>query len=175
MLEGASRARLHAWLEQHRLVYPWVYFPEEAESAERNAHCYPVVFAGEELVAYIKLGLGKVFVHEFELELGFPDGAAFVYDTFVDPRFRGQGLGTALIRACVDWFSARGGRTVLCHIEDWNTASLHAFSRAGFQRVGSLEFTRILGFRRWRTGNRVLDRKALERWLACQAGAPESC
>ncbi len=50
----------------------------------------------------------------------------------VDPEFRGQGIAGHLIRAREDFLRAQGQTTTQVHILAGNTASIHAFTKAGY-------------------------------------------
>ncbi len=50
----------------------------------------------------------------------------------VDPKFRGQGIAGHLIRAREEFLRAQGQTTTQVHILAGNTASIHAFTKAGY-------------------------------------------
>jgi GNAT superfamily N-acetyltransferase len=171
VLEGDQRERLHGWLLEHRKAFPWVYFPEEIASARRNDHCYPVLIKDRQIVGFIKLARGRVYIHDFESELRLPEGIAFIYDTFIDPELRGGGLGVSLIRATAAWLRDQGCRGILCHIEDWNRASVRTFSGAGFVRLGAVRYLRVTFFRWWLIDGSLHRVAGLGRWLEGHASA----
>lgn len=51
----------------------------------------------------------------------------------VDPEYRGHGLAAHLIRAAEDFLYGLGIRVISALIEDWNTPSLSAFEKAGYE------------------------------------------
>ena len=51
---------------------------------------------------------------------------------------RGQGVGDALVRACVAWAEGRGAREVVLHVFPHNTAAIALYRKHGFQDRGVL-------------------------------------
>jgi RimJ/RimL family protein N-acetyltransferase len=49
---------------------------------------------------------------------------------------RRQGVGTALLRAAVDWASAAGVRKLELHVFPWNEAAIALYEAFGFEREG---------------------------------------
>jgi ribosomal protein S18 acetylase RimI-like enzyme len=70
------------------------------------------------------------------LYLGESPGELRVVDVTLLPRFRGRGIGTALLRGVCDEAAARG-LTVVLHVEHTNVAA-----RRLYERLGLVETTR---------------------------------
>lgn len=172
VLEAAAREPLHHWLSTHRKTYPWVYNTQEMASARSHHHCYPVLLREGHIVGFIKLARGRVFIHDFECEVPLPSGVALIYDTFIDPELRGTGLGSGLITETAGWWRDQGGRSVLCHIEDWNASSVRAFSKAGFRRFGTVRYLRLGCLRRWLVDGSPRGKAGLARWLEDRSRYP---
>lgn len=165
LLEGESREELHEWLFVNRERYPWIYFPGEISSAVSNNHVYPIVRRGDTIIGFIKLGLGRVYVHDFESEISFPADVGFIYDTFVEPESRAKGVARSML-SLVSWLlRARGFRSLWCHIEDQNTASIKAFGAAGFIRTGDVRYARLTWLRSWRINGRFTTQAGFGNWL----------
>jgi [ribosomal protein S18]-alanine N-acetyltransferase len=49
---------------------------------------------------------------------------------------RGQGIGEALVRACVSWASGRGAREVILHVFPHNAAAIALYRKHGFEEQG---------------------------------------
>jgi diamine N-acetyltransferase len=50
---------------------------------------------------------------------------------------RGQGIGTDAVRLALDWaFNHLGLHNVMLETDDWNTAALRAYEKAGFRELG---------------------------------------
>jgi RimJ/RimL family protein N-acetyltransferase len=74
---------------------------------------------------------------------------------FVAPRYRGAGLGTAVVTEFLAWLGEHGTRRVVATIEPDNVASLALVARVGFTPDGELveeDGQRMLVFRRDLTG-----------------------
>lgn len=68
-------------------------------------------------------------------------GAAGLFAMWVDPAFRGRGVGRALVDAVIDWARQGGFDRVLLDVADGNAAAIGLYERAGFTptgRVGTL-------------------------------------
>jgi GNAT superfamily N-acetyltransferase len=62
-----------------------------------------------------------------------------VYQTWVAPEFRGQGLGRLLLRAAVDWARARNALAVCLSATCGDTPAMQLYTREGFKPVGQSE------------------------------------
>ncbi len=62
--------------------------------------------------------------------------AAWLIAVYVDPRWRGHGLGRAVSGAVVDWARERGASEVLLHVGDWNGAARRVYEDLGFRPTG---------------------------------------
>jgi RimJ/RimL family protein N-acetyltransferase len=131
------------WLRASRSFGPAE--ERELEVGLRAGHHYPGARAGEELIGCIKVGQGEVYVADFEQVIRFPEGTAFVYDTYVSPAWRGKRVAPFLITGVLRFLQDRGFRRVICHIPGWNRASIRAFQSCGFSRLRSIRFVKLLG------------------------------
>ena len=62
--------------------------------------------------------------------------SAAVWGVFVQPAWRGQGVATALVRACVDWGLAKGLVTMRLAVITANPAAIHCYENCGFHSCG---------------------------------------
>jgi ribosomal protein S18 acetylase RimI-like enzyme len=67
--------------------------------------------------------------------------AGVVYDLVIDPDHRGEGLGSALLKAAIDALTARGVPRILLSAAHRNLAAQRLFARNGF-RPTMVEMTR---------------------------------
>lgn len=76
------------------------------------------------------------------LIVGAPyDGQAGIFSMWVDPNYRGQGLGTKLIQNVVDWAKENKKEQILLDVGDENIPAIKLYYRNGFEPngiVGSL-------------------------------------
>lgn len=70
----------------------------------------------------------------------FPIGTAGIRATAVDPSARGQGIGRALVDACIERATAIGATSIALHTADFMTAAVALYERAGFHRVPVHDF-----------------------------------
>ena len=165
VLEGEQKESFHRWLFDNRERYPWIYFPDEIESSNQFDHWYPVIFDGKSLVAWIKLARTSVFIHDFEASVDLPGKVAFIYDTFVDPEYREQGLGCLIIEKTRSFLATEGYTAVACHIEDWNIPSIKAFKAAGFKPLGHIQYIRLAFIRFLIIDSKFRPLSAIMSWL----------
>ena len=70
-------------------------------------------------------------------EFGMSDlGDCALYGMWVDPGFRGKGVGRALVDAVVAQARAAGKRRVVLHVVTGNDPASHLYERAGFVPTG---------------------------------------
>ncbi len=140
-----DKGRLIAWLKENSLSFPWIYIEKEVESAVANGHIFGCVCRGDEIAGYVKIGAGPVYIHDFGRTVRFPSGVAFIYDTFVAPEYRGKRMGLYAVVEALSHLKRAGFKGVWCHIEEWNSASLRTFMRAGFTEASRIRFMRVVG------------------------------
>ena len=97
------------------------------------------------------------------IELGSIDreeGTATVSRVIVgDPRRRGQGIGTAMMRFVVDRaFGILGLRALDLYVFDFNRRAVDCYLRVGFRIDARLENVRRVGDGYWSTYHMVLER-----------------
>lgn len=60
-----DKQRLINWLQANHARYPWIYFPAEISSALANRHLFAVFDYQREIIGYVKLGVNRVYIHDF--------------------------------------------------------------------------------------------------------------
>lgn len=63
------------------------------------------------------------------------DGAWEVGKLTTDERFRGKGIGTALLKACISEISARGGTRAVIHTNSVLEGAVRMYEKEGFREV----------------------------------------
>lgn len=119
--------------------------PQLVRAALEHHHLLAHAALGGRIVAYLLVGIGRVYVHDYRQCLALPPDAAFIYDTFVARELRGRRLAGRLVEASLEALAARGVERVFCHIPDWNRASQKAYQRLGFKPVGRVTYARVAG------------------------------
>lgn len=66
-------------------------------------------------------------------------GLAHLYQMWVAPEARGQGVGAALIEAALGWARGNGVRVVELAVSEGNRAATRLYERAGFVATGTFE------------------------------------
>ncbi len=63
----------------------------------------------------------------------------------VDPAAQGQGVGGALVRACIDLARSRDLSALVICVRDWNHSAQRLYQRFGFRRVPELDWSPLEG------------------------------
>lgn len=71
---------------------------------------------------------------------GFPMHTAGLRATAVHPDARGQGVGRALVDACIQRASAAGKTAIALHTAAFMESAVALYARAGFQRAPSFDY-----------------------------------
>jgi len=119
--------------------------PRELSLALARGHLLARADLGESPIGYVKAGWGEVWVSDFQRCVALPEGAAFIYNSWVDPAHRRQHVASALLAAVMGELQGRGFRRVFCHIAEGNMASRHLYESSGFVARRRICFTRLLG------------------------------
>jgi ribosomal protein S18 acetylase RimI-like enzyme len=119
--------------------------PRELGLARAEHHLLSRAELNGALVAYVKAGWGEVWISDYQSAVRFPPETAFIYDTYVEPALRRQGIGKALVAAVTRELQARGFARVFCHIPEWNGASRRLYESLGFAARRKIVFARVFG------------------------------
>jgi ribosomal protein S18 acetylase RimI-like enzyme len=71
----------------------------------------------------------------------FPAGTGGIRATAVDPVARGQGIGRALVEACIERAVASGATNLGLHTASFMVAAVALYERTGFRRTPALDFS----------------------------------
>lgn len=127
---------LHEWLQRPHVRRWWD--PRET-LADVEAHYLPRLTGDDPVDLYLALEDGRPFAF---LQTYLADGATAGVDLFIADESRTRkGVGSALIRRFVDEVVFARPETTACIAdpEHTNAASIRAFEKAGFVRVGELD------------------------------------
>ena len=65
--------------------------------------------------------------------------ASYLTAVYVDPAFRGRGVGRAVSATVIAWARERGMRRMLLHVAGWNVVARRTYESLGFVRTGATE------------------------------------
>jgi len=118
---------------------------QELDAAVREGHFYPNVRHEGKIVGFIKVGRGDVYVMDFDMDVHFDKDTAFIYDTYVDPTYRGKAIAPELISDVMRYLIKNGYRRLMCHIPTWNMASRNTYKKCDFEEINRIRHYRVFG------------------------------
>ncbi|OGS18779.1 MAG: hypothetical protein A2219_00720 [Elusimicrobia bacterium RIFOXYA2_FULL_50_26] len=121
----------------------WMFNANESRTAGKARHYFPSVAYKGDLIGYAKVATQRVYIHDYRREIALPERTAFIYDTYVSPRFRGRKVARYLISKIMLRLRGDGFDVVGCHIPPWNSSSINAYTGAGFKCVRYARYRRI--------------------------------
>jgi len=77
------------------------------------------------LLGYLLLGEGGGFLT--------PEAHGFIFDVWVTPEHRGEGIGKFLVSWAVDWARSKGYRKIKLEVSDSNPRARHVYEELGFR------------------------------------------
>jgi ribosomal protein S18 acetylase RimI-like enzyme len=131
-----------AWMKN--LAIPGLANPIEIENILNESHWIYTVVSDGLIAGYLKIGKGRVFVTDLNRELHFPRDSAFIMDTFIHQNFRRRKLFHFLISEVINDLISKHYSYIYCHIRNDNIASISAFEKCGFKRIGNILYRKIL-------------------------------
>ena len=142
-----SKDEIIEWLKEHNPLYSWMYVPEEIKIATSEKHIFPYVKANGDIIGYVKIGIKKVYILDYDEIIEFPDKSSFIYDTFVVPEFRGKNIAPFLLNEAIKYLKDHKFEKIWCHIPSWNTPSRRVFEKLNFQRFANVRYLKLLNLK----------------------------
>ena len=102
-----------------------------------------------ETLGWAWIGYEQVHLAPLGRKIHLGSRTGYLYDAFVRPAARGQGIGRGLVRARCARADAQGMERLLTHVLVANQPSLRALDSQGFRTVGRTVFVRALALRVW--------------------------
>lgn len=136
---------LMGWLKNESRSFPWIYIPDEIRTANMENHAFPHIIHEGEIAGYIKVAIGRAYVHDFRQIIKIPSRSAYIYDTFTLPKYRKKGLGRYLLAWTCDYLNRLGYGYLWCHIPAWNKASINLYLGSGFKEISRIRFFKVAG------------------------------
>jgi GNAT superfamily N-acetyltransferase len=115
------------------------------------AHDHDLVIAtlGGDTLGWAWIGYEQVHLSPLGRAIRLEPGAAYLYDAYVRPSYRGRGIGRGLVHARCMRASERGITRLLTHVLVGNEPSLRSLRAEGFRALGRTIFLRALTLRMW--------------------------
>ena len=133
------------WIKRNNLL--WGHSGKEMRVAISEGHYWVNVKSGGKIIGFIKIGLGKVFVSDYEQILQFPPNVAFLHEIHVAGEFRGMKIASYLLNETCKFCKQQGYKKVITYVHDWNKASLKSFFNVGFREIKKIYYYKIFGIK----------------------------
>lgn len=146
LLEPAKNSRIPDWIRSHKQDFPWIYYPKELDLALSEGHPYLTILDDEKIIGFIKIGINRVYIIDFDQVIRFPSNACFIYDSLVIPEYRGMHILSAAVSHAMAKLHPKGYRIIWAHIADYNRSSLRAFGHIGFAKRTRINYIHISRF-----------------------------
>lgn len=112
------------------------------EIAALEAKCFVMPWSREDFWRENKNELAEYVVGEFDGKIVAYAGAWVSFDQAevmhiaVEPKFRGQGIGTLIFGALIEAVKKRGAKSVTLEVRPSNTAAIKLYENFGLKSVG---------------------------------------
>ncbi len=123
----------------------WMLEDKERITAQNEKHYWVNIKDNQNIIGYLKIGLNRVYINDYERALSFDQDVAYIYDTFVLPAYRNKNIASYMIREVCNFLQTKGFSRVLCHIPIWNKASTKAYTKIGFRRKQAIRSFQVFG------------------------------
>jgi len=133
------------WIKKNNFM--WGRYEKEIKVAIGEGHYWVNAKSDGKIVALIKFGFDKVFISDFGKILQFPRNVVFLYETRVAQEFRGKKIASYFINETCKFCRDQGYTRGLTYIHEWNAPSLQSFSNAGFRKIKTIYYYKILGMK----------------------------
>lgn len=131
-----------AWMKAQPVSGTWD--PIELARMKERQQLIGGLYRGQELLGYTKLGWTTVYIMDYQCDLTLPEGDCMVLDTYIAPEMRGRGLASFLVTESSREMQSRGFVRRLSFVRTDNTPMLRVAEKAGYRRLGQVDFFIIL-------------------------------
>lgn len=136
-----------AAFDEYLRVHPLIARSQLEERLARGDQCY-VARADGRIAAITWISRDAHFFRSIGCGYALPAGAVYLYDSFADPRLRGQGVAPALGVWVLERLREAGVERAVLVIAPENVANRRARAKTGFRPTARIDYVRI-GGRRW--------------------------
>ncbi len=109
----------------------------ETKVAIANNHFFPSIKLDGEIIGFMKVGFNKVYIKNFKKIYSLRKGTAFIYASYVDPKYRGSGIYTFSKTEMMKFLKGKGFQKLASQIRSSNGPSKHVAKKCGSRRVDS--------------------------------------
>lgn len=143
-IREAEKSDRNEWIRMRRLLWPEC-------STERHTLEVDLILSPPSIVLVAELtkmdliGFVEISVRSDHVEGTTESPVPYLEGWYVDPKFRGKGIGKALIKAAEDFALKKGFKELASDAELGNESSIEIHKKIGFKEVGrSVHFVKTI-------------------------------
>jgi ribosomal protein S18 acetylase RimI-like enzyme len=121
----------------------WMYDPREIKVAVECDHVFPFIRFQDRIIAYLKIGIKKVYIQDYQKVISLPSNCGFCYDIYVEPAYRRMNLAGFLTIETMKYMKQKGYARAQGQIAPWNKAAMGNFINTGFRKYKFVRHIRI--------------------------------
>jgi RimJ/RimL family protein N-acetyltransferase len=133
-------------------MYPHKHFPERI----RESVCF-IAVSGAGIAGFAWVGRCRLRIDEINYNYPLSADEIFIFDCFVCPQFRGQGIYPQMIRSVLACYRQQltGIRVAYIAVSSVNRASIRGIRKAGFREFSRIRYWNWRGRESWRMGQNM--------------------
>lgn len=137
-----------SWIEKHNI--PGTNDRNEISKMKDRGHLFVGVMDQNEIMGYLKIGWDTVYVLDYDTDIQLPEGDYFILDFYISPEGRGRGGGAFALTALALEMKQRGFKRGVMHVRIDKIPMLKSGASTGYQEIGRVDYTSLLGMRLFR-------------------------
>jgi ribosomal protein S18 acetylase RimI-like enzyme len=142
--DTTSTSETIEWLKSQKQSWLFVR-PKEIVTALKYHHCWASIRYNGQIIGYMKIGFGKIYIADFDKVIEFPEKMAFLYESYILQEYRGKGVATYLKSQALKYCKAQGFKNVGSHVPPWNKSMIHINEKLGCKKIRFIRYFRIFG------------------------------
>lgn len=111
--------------------------------------CFGAILNGE--YVHLKwITFNELYVEEIDRKIRVSSGAAYMYDSYTLPNYRGLGISSKVMEKTVQHLSKIGMKRIYAVVRHNNFPMLKVKQKEKARKIGTITYTKIIGFRFYR-------------------------
>jgi GNAT superfamily N-acetyltransferase len=110
--------------------------------------CFTASIFGD-LIHWTCIAFNETYVREIERKIHIPPDSAYIYAGYTIAEYRGRGISPRILNEICDFLYKKGYRKAYLSIRTNNIPPQRAALKAGFQKIGTVNFSKIANMKRY--------------------------